>query len=77
MEMISPVPLTSMQRHQRVAYNVIQAVRKVFDAATGYGPVMTEERWLRRMVFLETVAGGCGCIHTCGTRMHTMRRVGG
>jgi threonyl-tRNA synthetase len=34
-------------------------VRAVFDRVTGYNTeTMTEAQWLRRMIFLETVAGG-------------------
>ncbi len=29
----------------------------MFDAVTGYGPNMDEKKWLRRILFLETVAG--------------------
>lgn len=32
-------------------------VRWAFDKATGYGPNMTEKLWLRRIIYLETVAG--------------------
>ena len=28
-----------------------------FDKMTGYGPNMTKDKWLQRIVFLETVAG--------------------
>lgn len=59
---VKPYHIPPVERHQRVAYNTIQAVRKVFDAATGYGPNMTEQRWLRRIIFLETVAGVPGMV---------------
>jgi Alternative oxidase len=58
----------------------IGTVRWMFDRATGYGGTMTEAQWLRRFVFLETVAGEaspgtrgshygqpCGC-----SRMHLL-----
>ena len=40
-----------------MGYAAIQTVRRAFDLATGYGPNMTEAQWLRRIIFLETVAG--------------------
>lgn len=40
-----------------MGFSAVQAVRQVFDKVTGYGPNMTEAQWLRRMLFLETVAG--------------------
>lgn len=43
---------------EKAGYYGVQAMRTLFDVATGYGHQMTEERWLRRILFLETVAGG-------------------
>lgn len=37
-------------------------MRKSFDLITGYGPNMTEKKWLTRIVFLETVAGVPGMV---------------
>lgn len=42
---------------EKAGYYGVQAMRSLFDVATGYGHQMTEERWLRRILFLETVAG--------------------
>ncbi|KAI7839061.1 hypothetical protein COHA_007203 [Chlorella ohadii] len=44
--------------HEKAGYWAVQALRRGFDMATGYGHDMSERRWLRRFVFLETVAGG-------------------
>lgn len=34
----------------------------MFDFATGYGPEMDMKKWLRRIIFLETVAGVPGMV---------------
>lgn len=46
-----------MQAIDHVALFSINVVRRAFDWVTGYGPNMTEALWLRRIIFLETVAG--------------------
>jgi len=52
-----------MQLHQRLAFKTIAAMRKAFDLATGYSPDhMNEARWLRRIIFLESVAGVPGMV---------------
>lgn len=49
----------ALQLHEKLAYRAIQTVRYIFDRVTGYTEVgMTEQLWLRRIIFLETVAGG-------------------
>jgi hypothetical protein len=50
------------QLYQHVGLCTIQAARWLFDRATGYGPDMTEAKWLQRMIFLETVAGVPGMV---------------
>jgi hypothetical protein len=49
----------ALQLHQKLALRTVQAMRSGFDLATGYkhGKVMDEGHWLRRIIFLETVAG--------------------
>ena len=37
-------------------------MRRMFDLVTGYGPDMNMKKWLRRIVFLETVAGVPGMV---------------
>ena len=53
--------LDSMQFYQKTALWAITAIRWGFDKVTGYPNRMTENRWLLRIVFLETVAG---TVHT-------------
>ena len=45
-----------------MALTAIGATRWAFDTATGYGPNMTDAKWLQRMIFLETVAGVPGMV---------------
>ena len=53
--------LSLLQVVDHLAYWSIQSVRSAFDIATGYGPGrMNAEKWLTRVVFLETVAGVAG-----------------
>ncbi len=49
--------------HQHASYAAVTATRSLFDMMTGYGPRMTEAAWLRRMIFLETVAGATFMSH--------------
>jgi hypothetical protein len=53
--------VAALQLHQKLALRAVQAMRSGFDLATGYklNKAMDEGHWLRRIIFLETVAGGC------------------
>ena len=58
-----------MQAHEKIGFYTVQLMRGTFDLFTGYKPSkqMSEERWLQRMLFLETVAGeqcslSCSCM---------------
>ncbi|KAG2499349.1 hypothetical protein HYH03_002924 [Edaphochlamys debaryana] len=62
LEAISPTHLQPERVYQKVGFHSIQGVRWLFDKATGYGPDMTESKWLARMIFLETVAGVPGMV---------------
>ena len=55
------------------AYWSIQTVRSAFDWITGYGPNMTSDKWLTRVVFLETVAGVPGMVGAMIRRLHSLR----
>lgn len=52
--------------HDRIGYTAIQAMRWAFDVATGYGAQMSEKQWMRRFIFLETVAGEWDVFTGCG-----------
>ena len=54
-----------LQWHEKTAYWAVTAMRKSFDLITGYGPNMTERKWLVRILFLETVAGDAGSLARC------------
>ena len=59
-----------MQAHEKVGFYVVQLMRSTFDLFTGYKPTkqMSEERWLQRILFLETVAGE-QCSASCSWRL--------
>ena len=48
-----------LQGYEKVGYYSVQLMRRSFDLLTGYRPdrSMSEEKWLQRILFLETVAG--------------------
>eukprot|EP00123_Amoebidium_parasiticum_P022554 comp8980_c0_seq1/m.4182 comp8980_c0_seq1/g.4182 ORF comp8980_c0_seq1/g.4182 comp8980_c0_seq1/m.4182 type:complete len:337 (-) comp8980_c0_seq1:720-1730(-) len=60
----------------KLAYGTVQACRKGFDIVTGYDrKPMTEDRWLTRIVFLETVAGVPGMVAAMTRHLHSLRRL--
>eukprot|EP00803_Ostreobium_quekettii_P005237 evm.model.scf_2995.1 EVM.evm.TU.scf_2995.1 scf_2995:1033-4749(+) len=61
-EKVAPKHLPPEQLRDRLALMAVQTMRWGFDKATGYGPNMDEKRWLRRILFLETVAGVPGMV---------------
>ncbi|KAG2432620.1 hypothetical protein HXX76_008960 [Chlamydomonas incerta] len=63
-ESVRPTHVSPQKLHQHVGLRTIQVFRYLFDKATGYTPAgtMTEAQWLRRMIFLETVAGCPGMV---------------
>lgn len=47
-----------MQVRQKAANMVVYLSRTMFDRFTSYNPEdMNERKWLRRFIFLETIAG--------------------
>lgn len=57
-----------------LAYYSIQTVRGTFDLITGYHPDrMNREKWLTRIVFLETVAGVPGMMGAMIRHLHSLR----
>lgn len=59
---VAPKHLPPVTLRDRAALATITAMRWGFDRITGYGPNMNEKKWLRRIVFLETVAGVPGMV---------------
>ena len=60
----------------RAALFAITAVRRAFDFATGYTTVpgqMTEEKYLTRAIFLETVAGVPGMVASMARHFASLR----
>ncbi|UJR21818.1 hypothetical protein I4U23_024892 [Adineta vaga] len=71
--------------HDRVAYAAVRTLRLFFDTFTGYlhgstmtkygyrKQSMTEEQWLRRFIFLETIAGVPGMVAGMTRHMKSLR----
>ena len=57
----------------KIALSALRAIRWSFDTATGYGPNMTEEKYLSRFLFLETVAGVPGMVAGMLRHMRSLR----
>lgn len=58
------------------AYYSIQAIRKTFDFISGFSwGQRTERKWLKRIVFLETVAGVPGMVAAMTRHLHSLRRM--
>lgn len=57
----------------RVAYSLVSIARYFFDVGTGYGPNMTEAKWLNRFIFLETVAAIPGMVGGAVRHLHSLR----
>jgi hypothetical protein len=57
-ESVAPRHLPPATFTQRLGLAAVQLARGGFDRATGYGADMDERKWLQRILFLETVAGG-------------------
>ncbi|KXZ49990.1 hypothetical protein GPECTOR_18g146 [Gonium pectorale] len=62
LESVRPTHLEPQKLYQHVGMRTVWLARWLFDRATGYSPVMTEAQWLRRVIFLETVAGVPGMV---------------
>ena len=67
--------------HDRVAYAAVRTLRFVFDTFTGYvahsstsARTMNEQQWLRRIIFLESVAGVPGMVAGMSRHMKSLRR---
>jgi len=73
LEKIKPTHKPPQKMHEKVALAAIQVARKAFDLGTGYGPNMTEALWLRRFLFLETVAGVPGMVAGMLRHMRSLR----
>ena len=56
-----------------LALKSVTLSRTVFDYITGYGPNMTETKWLQRFIFLETVAGVPGMVAAMIRHLHSLR----
>ncbi|CAF0848702.1 unnamed protein product [Rotaria sordida] len=69
--------------HDRVAYGAVRTLRFFFDTFTGYlhpskeiqhsHKTMTEQQWLRRFIFLESIAGVPGMVGGMSRHMKSLR----
>jgi len=59
----------------RFAYWSVQFIRKSFDWFTGYShdAKMTEQKWLQRIIFLETIAGVPGMMGAMARHLKSLR----
>lgn len=75
MESISPTHLPPASARQRFAHAFIKTVRAVFDKVTGYDPTgsPSEAVWIRRIIFLETVAAVPGLVAGSLRTLHSLR----
>ena len=75
--------------HDRVAYAAVRTLRFFFDTFTGYihesgsdngkenhrsKNIMTEKQWLRRLIFLESIAGVPGMVAGMSRHMKSLRK---
>ena len=67
--------------HDRVAYAAVRTLRFFFDTFTGYihdsqqpAKDMTEQQWLRRFIFLESIAGVPGMVGGMSRHMKSLRK---
>ena len=76
--------------HDRVAYAAVRTLRFFFDTFTGYvhasksdngkgihysKKIMNEEQWLRRFIFLESIAGVPGMVGGMSRHMKSLRKL--
>ncbi len=76
--------------HDRVAYAAVRTLRFFFDTFTGYihasgsdngkeihhsKKIMNEQQWLRRFIFLESIAGVPGMVGGMSRHMKSLRKL--
>jgi hypothetical protein len=73
--------------HDRVAYAAVRTLRVFFDTFTGYihgsttsksdnkKKTMNEQQWLRRFIFLESIAGVPGMVGGMSRHMKSLRKL--
>lgn len=75
METVRPRHSPASDLSQRLSLRAVLLTRMMFDTVTGYCPdgSMSEERWLRRILFLETVAGVPGMVAGMARHLKSLR----
>ena len=77
LESVAPTAKPAVTLRDRAARATIRTVRTLFDAATGYkrDAPMSEAGWLRRTIFLETVAGVPGMVAGALRHLRSLRLI--
>jgi len=78
-EEVSSVRITHLDPNgtvDRLAYGAVWFLRRSFDLFSGYkrGP-MTADKWLNRIIFLETIAGVPGFVGGMVRHLNSLRRM--
>lgn len=72
-EAIQQTHYEPQSRSDRAALGLLGLVRRTFDRVTGYGNNMTADKYLTRMIFLETVAGIPGMVGAMVRHLQSLR----
>jgi len=72
-ESIKPISIKPEKMYQKTGSLAVTGMRSLFDFLTGYGPHMTEAKWLHRMIFLESVAGVPGMVGGMVRHLRSLR----
>lgn len=74
-ETVRPRHNVAVTMSQRIGLRGVLMTRTLFDSATGYSPdkPMSEKMWLRRILFLETVAGVPGMVAGMARHLKSLR----
>lgn len=78
LEKIAPSHREPRNRSDRIALTAVKIMRSSFDKATGYlhddNATMTSKQWLRRIIFLESVAGVPGIVAGMLRHLRSIRK---
>lgn len=73
LESVHPTHKPPTKTFEKIGYYTVQTCRGGFDIATRYGHNMTPEKWLTRILFLETIAGVPGFVAGMLRHMRSLR----
>lgn len=75
LEGLKPSHKPPVELFEKTGYYGVQLLRGSFDLVTRYGHNMTPEKWLTRILFLETVAGVPGFVAGMLRHMRSLRKM--